>query len=234
MKRNEPCHCGSAEKYKNCCEAKDLRRSGGLTQIILIALIPLALGAVVWNLIHGDDEDAPVEAAVSTNAPLASTQPLSNPMGVPGSPQPEGPVPPGKVWSTDHGHWHDAAPVQIESSGVSDGLSATLGQASPAETPADGEVGPDGRIWSSAHNHWHDPEPETGGAAAGAPATTVPRSQIPRVVVNPDGSVSSTALTPQPEGEAPEGKVWSPEHGHWHDKPVFPSGTTEEDETPQR
>lgn len=24
-------------------------------------------------------------------------------------------------------------------------------------------------------------------------------------------------LTPQPPGEAPPGKVWSPEHGRWHD-----------------
>jgi hypothetical protein len=25
-------------------------------------------------------------------------------------------------------------------------------------------------------------------------------------------------LQPQPQGAAPPGKVWSPEHGHWHDK----------------
>ena len=25
---------------------------------------------------------------------------------------------------------------------------------------------------------------------------------------------------PQPPGEAPPGKVWSVEHGHWHDAPV--------------
>jgi hypothetical protein len=22
---------------------------------------------------------------------------------------------------------------------------------------------------------------------------------------------------PQPKGPVPEGKIWSPEHGHWHD-----------------
>ena len=26
---------------------------------------------------------------------------------------------------------------------------------------------------------------------------------------------------PQPPGEAPPGKVWSAEHGHWHDAPVM-------------
>ena len=28
---------------------------------------------------------------------------------------------------------------------------------------------------------------------------------------------------PQPPGEAPPGKVWSVEHGHWHDAPVVPT-----------
>jgi hypothetical protein len=28
---------------------------------------------------------------------------------------------------------------------------------------------------------------------------------------------------PQPPGEAPPGKVWSVEHGHWHDAPVAPT-----------
>jgi hypothetical protein len=28
------------------------------------------------------------------------------------APQPPGEVPPGKVWSTEHGHWHDAPVVQ--------------------------------------------------------------------------------------------------------------------------
>jgi hypothetical protein len=28
---------------------------------------------------------------------------------------------------------------------------------------------------------------------------------------------------PQPPGEVPPGKVWSPEHGHWHDVPVVPT-----------
>ena len=34
---------------------------------------------------------------------------------------------------------------------------------------------------------------------------------------------------PQPPGEAPPGKVWSPEHGHWHDAPgavTFPAPVT--------
>jgi hypothetical protein len=39
-------------------------------------------------------------------------------------PQPPGEVPPGKVWSVEHGHWHDA-PVAL-----------TIPAAAPASTPA--------------------------------------------------------------------------------------------------
>jgi hypothetical protein len=60
----------------------------------------------------------------------------------------------------------------------------------------------------------------------------------------PAGSVinnAASAGTPQP-GPAPEGKAWSPEHGHWHDAPVTqttitpfgqPAGQTPRPLTPQ-
>ncbi len=32
-------------------------------------------------------------------------------------------------------------------------------------------------------------------------------------------SGGTPAYTPQPAGLPPPGKVWSPEHGHWHDLP---------------
>jgi hypothetical protein len=50
----------------------------------------------------------------------------------PGTPRPEGPAPPGKEWSEAHGHWHDIAGV------------------SPSG-PA-----PPGKVWSEEHGHWHD------------------------------------------------------------------------------
>ena len=37
---------------------------------------------------------------------------------------------------------------------------------------------------------------------------------------------------PQPPGEAPPGKVWSVEHGHWHDAPATPTIPTPSTETP--
>ncbi|GAA5036367.1 hypothetical protein GCM10011506_30680 [Marivirga lumbricoides] len=30
-------------------------------------------------------------------------------------------------------------------------------------------------------------------------------------------NTNSNTYTPQPAGETPPGKVWSAEHGHWHD-----------------
>jgi len=44
-----------------------------------------------------------------------------------------------------------------------------------------------------------------------AQTVTIP-SQVP-----PQGQFTPAA---QPPGDAPPGKVWSPEHGHWHDAPV--------------
>ena len=43
--------------------------------------------------------------------------------------RPAGPAPPGKVWSAEHGHWPDSAPA--------------------GPTPA-------GKVWSAEHGHWHD------------------------------------------------------------------------------
>ncbi len=42
-------------------------------------------------------------------------------------------APPGKVWSEEHGHWHDA-----------NSNLRPLGLA------------PEGKVWSEEHGHWHD------------------------------------------------------------------------------
>lgn len=76
LNRNEPCHCGSGKKYKNCHQEKEgevgtksrsLYIAGAIGLIILIIFISL-----YWNQ-YASTPDAP----------------------------------PGKVWSTEHGHWHD-------------------------------------------------------------------------------------------------------------------------------
>jgi hypothetical protein len=106
-----------------------------------------------------------------------------------------GPPGPGWEWHEEHGHWHQVG-----------------GPGTPPPGPA-----PPGKVWSYEHGHWHDiDDAAPAGAATSsgyspivdvpvvAPATALPRQ---------DGGAGGAP----PPGPAPPGKVWSPEHGHWHD-----------------
>jgi hypothetical protein len=109
--RNDPCPCGSGEKYKRCCEgAQSSALSPGLLLLVFVILVgtALAVGAVmnmrdqpdptrVWSEEHGHWHTVQEEEQVPGALP-----------NVP-APQPPGPAPPGKVWSAEHGHWHDAS-----------------------------------------------------------------------------------------------------------------------------
>ena len=147
--RNESCPCGSGKKFKNCCEGK--ARSAMPKGLIAVFVVLAAVAAFAFVPRGDDDSTAPRPRAASTPAAKPGPQP--------------GPAPPGKVWSTEHGHWHDAGgapvnPIQVQTSKV--------------------------------------PLPSTAGAMP------PPRPQ--------------PTYTPQPAGPVPPGKVWSPEHGHWHDE----------------
>ena len=50
---------------------------------------------------------------------------------------------PTRVWSPEHGHWHDV--------GTPAGAPAGSTQAPPPPGPA-----PPGKVWSAEHGHWHD------------------------------------------------------------------------------
>jgi ABC-type nickel/cobalt efflux system permease component RcnA len=69
--------------------------------------------------------------------------------GSPGSGPPLGPAPPGKEWSYEHGHWHDAAVP---------GLGRPPGPA------------PAGKVWDEGHGHWHDADGTEPAAETTAPA----------------------------------------------------------------
>lgn len=77
---------------------------------------------MVWSAEHGHWHkpkagESQVARDAATGAPIG-TDPAPGPGQVrafgklydveakPGTPQPEGPVPDGMVWSTEHGHWH--------------------------------------------------------------------------------------------------------------------------------
>ena len=77
--RNARCHCGSGKKFKNCHGA-----------------VATATG-----------RKFPVGYVVAGVVLLAALFAIYTNITSSGSGQP-GQAPPGKVWSVEHGHWHDA------------------------------------------------------------------------------------------------------------------------------
>ena len=128
LNRNDPCHCGNGKKYK-VCHGKQKESSSPLLYIILV----LIFGVVYWII------DS--QSIVSTNQKISSENKLLT------SDSNLEPAPPGKVWSPEHNHWHDAPNAQPFSTSNSKSLENT--------TPPLGTA-PPGKVWSPEHNHWHD------------------------------------------------------------------------------
>ncbi len=133
LRRNAPCHCGSGKKYKQCHLAQDEaervanlnrqaeiahlqahnddyvppdpseadpreRRKKGKTTLMgsFWVLLFLAAAMVLFLMVlNPGSQGTPDLPAAERSAPA-------------GTPQPPGPAPEGKVWSPEHGHWHDA------------------------------------------------------------------------------------------------------------------------------
>ena len=99
-------------------------------------------------------------------------------------------LPPGAYYSEEHNHWHDA-----------DGQEVLI----------------PGYIWSVAQRRWikiNDALVEQikrENAEQQTPHNEAPSR--PEFTDLPEAQ----AGVPEPPGEAPEGKVWSAEHGHYHD-----------------
>jgi hypothetical protein len=47
-----------------------------------------------------------------------------------------------RVWSAEHGHWHDASGREL-------GAGSSVPAAPTGPAPA-------GKVWSAEHGHWHD------------------------------------------------------------------------------
>lgn len=228
--RNEPCPCGSGRKYKQCHEgAKQQTVSRGVALTIGAVAVLAALGVASVVSQKSSDSAHPITTAAS--APAAANAPSGTPVAdggpavtgtpasvaqTPAASQPPGPAPEGKVWSKEHGHWHDAAtgtskasPIQIDSNSGVAALATAPGTSRPQVPVA---TPPPGKVWSAEHGHWHD--------APGAEKSPT----APKPVTGPLSSPNSVRVLgqeisrEQPAGPAPAGKVWSPEHGHWHDK----------------
>lgn len=136
--RNQPCPCGSGQKYKHCCQGKQKISKNMIALVAVIALIA-AVGVAASFLGRKPATTTPgANRATSSQA---------------GRPQP-GPAPPGKVWSPEHGHWHDAAPGQQTQTAAIPGRPAQTTPSAPVPQPAG--TPPPGKVWSPEHGHWHD------------------------------------------------------------------------------
>ena len=70
------------------------------------------------------------------------------------------------------------------------------------------QIPPDA-LYDEDHRHWHN----AGGTELHIKGWFWSMGQQKYILQkDADGH-----LYPQPSGEVPEGKTWSPEHGHWHD-----------------
>ena len=180
--RNDLCPCGSGKKMK-ACHPNGVAPVSKNRNILLIGL-GVAVVAVVAAAMTRED-----------SGPLQATpnRPMSPPMQAPAR-------------------------------------SATQNQARPAtqnagaNTPQPGPA-PPGKVWSPEHGHWHD-EPSAGAAAATNQSRPMTSQSIQMPSPQRQGTQQPAKNIPQPTGIAPEGKVWSPEHGHYHDAPKTPPAGT--------
>lgn len=193
--RNESCPCGSGKKYKNCHE--EGQNNPFLTRGTIALIVPLALlfGFAIYASLKGPD---PVETTKRVTP--EATAPASNP-----------------------------APGSTSSNAVAaPGSQQAFTPAPPPPGPA-----PAGQVWSVEHGHWHNAAP----AGAGANGIQVSTQQISLTdeqianlkrldampqsskapVASANAPLAATARLSTPPVATPPGKVWSAEHGHFHD-----------------
>jgi len=210
--RNEPCSCGSGKKSKNCCRsaARSASRSGTIGMIVAGIAVAgtIAVIAATRNDPAETTTTAPVEQASTpaptpgqTPAPAPAALPLSATAPRPGA-QPPGPAPAGKIWSAEHGHWHDKPASLNEWVSVTPKQSVPLntsGEGLPVNIPAPKGPAPEGLVWWPEHGHWHDAK--TGKAV---------QPEVPK-------DVATQMKEPGLPTEL-QNYVWSEEHKHWHRK----------------
>ena len=188
--RNAPCPCGSGLKSKACCAKKAPPARQPRTSLYFVIGLVVLAAAVAFVLLRRDGSKSSDTAGTVPTSSVPSTLPAMPIAPVAGAtepsfaglpaqptpgtllpqapiaqgpltPQPPGPVPDGKVWSPEHGHWHDVAGSAPQVTP----LNMTQGSPAPALAPGPQPPGPvpDGKVWSAEHGHWHDVAP---GAAA--------------------------------------------------------------------
>ncbi|CAN5238502.1 hypothetical protein BH23BAC1_BH23BAC1_51150 [soil metagenome] len=79
--RNELCHCGSGKKYKNCHQQMDSHKESRNKTLIIGGIIALFIILSALGFYFRPTQNHGTSA--------------------------QGNSPEGKVWSSEHGHWHD-------------------------------------------------------------------------------------------------------------------------------
>ena len=134
--RNDPCHCGSGKKFK-VCHARQTKSN--FNQQWVIAVIVGAIFLLFFSMDSGTSTITTTNSSIPTSVIPQARTGLAAP--------PPGEAPPGKVWSPEHGHWHNIATTPAS---AVPGISPNLPQSQPpGETPP-------GKVWSPDHGHWHD------------------------------------------------------------------------------
>ena len=96
--RNTKCQCWSGKKYKHSQQSKDSKNSN---QYFLIGGICFLF--IIISILSTRKDSKSQE-------PFISKTPISFESEFKRRKAPDGDPPPGKVWSAEHGHWHDINP----------------------------------------------------------------------------------------------------------------------------
>ena len=135
--RNDPCHCGSGKKFKVCHG----KATSSFNQQWVIVGIVVGIFLLFFFM------DSGTSTTTTTNSSIPSPVIPQDRSGL--AAPPIGEAPPGKVWSPEHGHWHDIATTPTS---TEPGVASNRPQPQPqGETPP-------GKVWSPEHGHWHDIE----------------------------------------------------------------------------
>ncbi len=113
-------------------------------------------GIFVAKMMFGPEPPIPAGAA----APPAGAAGSSAVAPGQNVPEPPGGTPAGKVWSPEHGHYHDVQPSTGQSPIPVPAPGSAPVQTGTANTPQPPGPVPAGKVWSVEHGHWHDaPKP---------------------------------------------------------------------------
>lgn len=192
--RNDACPCGSGKKYKNCHEERKEHPLMSKGMIALIVPLALVFGFAIYASLKRPDDTATARTAAPPAAAAASPLPGTTPASTPTAPA-----------------------------------------AQAAFTPAPQPAGPPpaGQVWSVEHGHWHNaanPNSAPNGIQVSTQQVPLTEDQIANLkqlnatpasstppAASANAPLAATARLSTPPVSTPPGKVWSPEHNHFHE-----------------